>query len=173
MKKFFLGRLLREKILLLGFALLLVVVWGLSLAGRTFAVAREGRSLAVERATQEMWLKNQIAIETKAKAAAQRLDPRQTFDATRLVGELGVLAGEAGLTADISAQNTQRTDQLSFHTVQVSFRRVDLPALLRFYQALARHSPYIALEQVSLATDRGAPGQLNATFRAVSVEQAR
>ncbi len=173
MKSFYLGRLLREKILLLGFALLLAFVWVLSLAGRTFAFGREWRSLAVERATQEMWLNNQIAIETKAKAAAQRLDPRQTYDATRLVGALGQLAADAGLTPDISAQNTQRTDQLSFHTVQVSFRRVDLPALLRFYQALAKRSPYIALEQVALTVDRGAPGQLNATFRAVSVEQAR
>ena len=173
MKGFFLGRLLREKVLLLGFALLLALVWGLSLAGRTFAFGREWRSLAVELATQEMWLKNQVAIETRAKAAAQRLDPRQTYDATRLVGELGQLAAAAGLTADISAQNTQRTEQLSFHTVQVSFRRVDLPALVRFYQALAKRSPYIALEQVSLTIDRGAPGQLNATFRAVSVEQAR
>ena len=173
MKSFFLGRLMREKILLLGFALLLVLVWGLSLAGRTFSFGREWRSLAVERATQEMWLSNQLAIEAKGKAAAQRLDPRQTFDATRLVGELSQLASAAGLTADISAQNTQRTGQLSFHTVQVSFRRVDLPALLRFYQALANRSPYIALEQVSLTVDRGAPGQLNASFRAVSVEQAR
>jgi hypothetical protein len=173
MKGFFLSRLLREKVLLLGFALLLALVWGVSVTGRTFAFGREWRSLAVERATQEMWLKNQLAIETQAKAAAQRLDPRQTFDATRLVGELSQMATDAGLTADISAQNTQRTDQLSFHTVQVSFRRVDLPALLRFYQGLAKRSPYIALEQVSLTVDRGAPGQLNATFRAVSVEQAR
>jgi hypothetical protein len=173
MKGFFLGRLLREKVLLLGFALLSVLVWGLSLAGRTIAFGREGRSLAVERATQEMWLKNQPAIETRAQAAAQRLDPRQTYDASRLVGELSQLAADAGLTADISAQSTQRTDQLSFHTVQVSFRRVELPALLRFYQALAKRSPYIALDQVSVTVDRGAPGQLNATFRAVSVEQAR
>jgi hypothetical protein len=173
MKNFFLGRLLREKVLLLGFALLLVVVWGLSLAGRTVAFGREWRGLAVERATQEMWLQNQLAIETKAKAAAQRLDPRQTLDATRLVGVLNRLAAEAGLAADISAQNTQRTDQLSFHTVQVSFRRVDMAALLRFYQTLAKHSPYVALEQFSLTVDRSAPGQLNGTFRAVSVEQAR
>lgn len=173
MKTFFNGRLFREKLLLLGFALLLVLVWGFGLAGRTRAGWTEWRSLAAERATQEMWLQNQTAIETKAKAAAQRLDPQQTLDATKLVGVLTQLATQAGLAADISAQSTQQTDKFAFNTVQVGFRRADLAALLNFYQEISKRAPYIALEQFSLTTDRATPGQLNASFRAVSVELYR
>ena len=173
MKAFFIGRLFREKLLLLGFALLLMLSWGLGLAGRTRAGWTEWRSLAAERANQEMWLQNQAAIETKAKAAAQRFDPQQTLDATKLVGVLNQLATQAGLAADISAQSTQRTDKFAFNTVQVGFRRADLAALLNFYAEISKRAPYIALEQFSLTIDRATPGQLNASFRAVSVELYR
>jgi hypothetical protein len=46
-------------------------------------------------------------------------------------------------------------------------------ALIKFYQELSKRSPYIALEQFSLTVDRATPGQLSASFRAVSVELAR
>ena len=46
----------------------------------------------------------------------------------------------------------------------------DLSALLKFYGELAQRSPYIGLEQFSLTIDRASPGQLNASFRAVSAE---
>jgi hypothetical protein len=55
----------------------------------------------------------------------------------------------------------------------VSFRRADLGALVRFYEALSARSPYVGLEQMTLTVDRGAPGQLNATFRVVAAELTR
>jgi type II secretory pathway component PulM len=173
MKTFFMGRVLREKVLLLGFGLLVLIVWGVSLAGRTRIFWTEWRGLAAERASQQVWLDNRTDIEAKAKAATQRLDSKQTLDATKLVGELSKLATQAGLTADISGQSTQRTDKFAFNTVQVGFRRADMGALIKFYQELSKRSPYIALEQFSLTVDRATPGQLSASFRAVSVELAR
>lgn len=173
MKTFFLGRVFREKVLLLGFGVLALVVWGASLTGRASRFWTEWRGLAAERASQQVWLDNRTGIEAKAKAATQRLDSKRTLDATKLVGELSKFATQAGLTADISGQSTQRTDKFAFNTVQVGFRRADMGALIKFYQEVSQRSPYIALEQFSLTVDRATPGQLSASFRAVSVELAR
>jgi hypothetical protein len=170
MKAFFLGRALREKVLLLAFTALALLIW----AGRVTGLGRtwwsDLRITKSELATQQLWLKNSPAIETQTASAAKSLDPAKTINATRLVGELTALVSSAGLNADIGSQRTERTSQFAFHSVQVNVRRADLAALLNFYTELSHRAPYIGLEQFSLATDRASPGQLNASFRVVSVE---
>lgn len=170
MKPFFLSRAFREKILLVAFAALALLIWGGSLLTRGRKRADEWRSARTELATQQMWLANRAAIDAKAAAATQSLDPAKTLNGTRLVGELNALAAQAGLAADINSQRSERTNQFAFHTVQINFRRADLSALLKFYGDLSQRSPYIGLEQFSLSVDRASPGQLNASFRAVSAE---
>lgn len=170
MKTFFLGRALREKILMVLFTALALLIWGSGLLNRGQKRLDDWRSVRIELATQQTWLANRASIDAKAAAATKSLDPKLTLNATRLVGELNAIAGHAGLSADINSQRSERTDQFAFHTVQVNFRRVDLAALLKFYGELAQRSPYIGLEQFSLTVDRASPGQLNASFRAVSAE---
>jgi hypothetical protein len=170
MKQFFLGRALREKLLLVAFAALALLIWGSGLLNRGQQRWDEWRGVRTELATQQAWLANRAGIAAKVAAATKSLDPAKTLNATRLVGELNAISARAGLTADINSQRSERTDQFAFHTVQINFRRVDLAALLRFYGELSQRSPYIGLEQFSLTVDRGAPGQLNASFRAVSAE---
>jgi len=173
MKRFFLGRALREKVLLLAFAVLAFALWGSSVAKRVSARLGEWKSARAEYATQQIWINNAPAIASRAEAATHSLERAQTLNATRLVGELSNLAAQAGLTADIGSQRTERTDQFAFNTVQVNFRRSELAPLLRFYSALAQRAPYMSVEQFSLATDRANPGALNVSLRVVSVELAR
>ena len=170
MKAFFLSRGLREKVLLLAFAATALLIWAFRVLGRVEALRDDWRSAQTELTAQKVWMQNAPAIDARAAAATKSLDPFKTLNATRLVGELNQLASQAGLTADISGQRTERTSQFAFHTVQVNFRRVDLAALLTFYKALSKRSPYIGLEQFSLAVDRANPGQLNVSFRIVSAE---
>jgi hypothetical protein len=170
MKAFFLGRALREKILLLAFTLLALLIWLGRGLGRGRALWDDLRATRAELAAQQVWLGNRVAIETRAAGAIKSLDPAKTINATRLLGELNTLAVQAGLNADIGAQRTERTSQFAFHSVQVNVRRADLAALLKLYTELSRRSPYIALEQCTLAVDRANPGQLNASFRVVAVE---
>ncbi len=170
MKAFFFTRTLREKVLLLAFAMLALLIWAGQGLARSRALGREWRRAGTELATQQVWLGNAAAIDAQAEAAAKSLEPARTFNATRLVGELNALAGRAGLAADISAQRTDHTSQFAIHTVQVAFRRADLPSLLKFYRELSQRAPYIGLEQFSLAADRTNPGQLNASFRIGSPE---
>jgi hypothetical protein len=173
MKKFFLGRALREKILMLAFALLAVALWGSSVLGRARTRWADWHSAREEFATQQLWLNNADAIATRAAAATQSLEPARTLNATRLVGELSNLAAQSGLTADIGSQRTERTDQFAFNTVQVNFRRSDFAPLLHFYSDLMKRAPYISVERFSLVTDRANPGQLNVSLRVASVELAR
>jgi hypothetical protein len=173
LQHFFLSRMPREKALLLAFAVLALLTLGGHVLGRARLLAGDWRAARTEDAAQQVWLDHAGEIATRATAATHSLEPAQTLNATRLVGELSTLAAQAGLTADIGGQRTERTDQFAFHTVQVNLRRADLPSLLRFYTALAPRSPYIALEQFTVATERASPGQLNVSLRIVSVELAK
>ena len=170
MKAFFLGRALREKILLLAFTLLALLIWLGRGLGRGRALWDDLRTTRAELATQRVWLENRATIEARAAGATKSLDPAKTINATRLLGELNTLAAQAGLSADIGSQTTERTNQFAFHSVQVNIRRADLAALLKLYTELSGRSPYIALEQCTLAVDRANPGQLSASFRVVAVE---
>jgi hypothetical protein len=173
MKRYFLSRSGREKALLLAFAGIAALIWLFSATGRIRVLWQERNSLKAEHETQQTWLANRTAIEARAAAAVHQLDPAQTLNGTRLVGELNALATSAGLSAEVSGQRTERTVQFAFHSAQVSFRRADLGSLVRFYEALSARSPYVGLEQMTLTVDRGAPGQLNATFRVVAAELTR
>lgn len=170
MKAFFLGRALREKVLLLAFTLLAVLIWTGRGLGRLQTFRAELHATLAEQSTQRLWLANAAAIEANAVRATKSLDPAKTINVTRLVGDLNALIGGAGLNADIGSQRTERTNQFAFHSVQVNIRRADLASLVKFYTDLSARTPYIGLEQFTLAVDRANPGQLNASFRVVSVE---
>ncbi|MBI2497651.1 MAG: general secretion pathway protein GspM, partial [Opitutae bacterium] len=60
---------------------------------------------------------------------------------------------------------TQRTPQFAYHTIKVTFRRANLPALLNFYDELTKQAPYLNLESMALQTDRAAAGALNVTLQ--------
>lgn len=173
MKRYFLTRTVREQVLVLAFVLLAAGAWLIGGVGRVRDRWLEYRSLRAGQETQAAWLANREAIEQRAAAAVHQLEPAQTLNGTRLVGELNRLATAAGLSAEVSGQRTERTAQFSFHSAQVSFRRADLGALVRFYETLAERSPYVGIEQMTLTNDRGAPGQVNATFRVVAAELVR
>lgn len=170
LKAWFLGRLLREKVLVLGFVLLGALIW-LSSAAEAMKVNQ--RSLAAAKSeldAQGLWLDNRAVIEEAARSAASNLDASKTFDATFLVAEVTGMARRAGLTVNTEPPRTQRSPQFAIHTVQVSTRRAELAAVIRFYQELASKAPYLGLEQISIQGDRGAPGMLNVTLQIASVE---
>lgn len=173
MKRFFLARSLREKVLLAAFVGLAALTWFFSALGRARVLGLEWRSGAATLEEQQLWIGNQADIEAKARAATAQLDAVRTLNGARLIGELNTLAQAAGLAPEVSGQRTERTTQFAFHSAQVTFRRVEIGPLVKFYEEVAKRSPYVGLEQVSLVVDRGAPGTLNATFRVVAAELQR
>lgn len=173
LRALFLGRLLREKILLLAFTALAALMWLSNFSGRSSRVWRAHRVTALELANQTQWLANRVAIEAAALKAVKDLDPARTFDDTRLVGELNSLAKDNGLKFTNDTPRTERSGQFAMHTVQFNLPKADWLALQKFYAALAQRSPYVGIEQFSLAADPANPAQLNASLRVASVEIVR
>lgn len=168
MKSFYLAWTGRERALLLLFALIGLGWWAPSVLGRLGDWRREHHALRAEQQVQDIWLERQGEVEVRAAAAARALDPAKALDAAQAFAELNRLA--AGLNAEIAAQRSERVEQFALHTVQVTIRRADLPALVRFYEQLAARSPYLGIEQCALTVDRASPGLLNAVFRIHSIE---
>lgn len=170
LKVWFLGRLLREKILVLALVLTAALIW-LSSASEGLAASLRGfRAAEAQLAEQAIWLDNRDTIESAANAAAADLDPKKTYDATYLVAEVMGMARRAGLVVETEPPRTLRSAQFAIHSVQVTTRRAELAAVLRFYQELGRKAPYLGLESVSVQGDRGAPGMINVNLQVASVE---
>lgn len=171
LRAFFLGRLLREKLLLVAFALLGVLMWLSNTSKRLGAFWREQHSTTVALADQQRWLDNRKVLENAAQKAASRLDPAQTLDGTRLLAAVGTLAAEAGLRNTSSGTPTdQSSGQISIHTVPYTINRADWESLKKFYVALSARSPYIGIEKFTLNSDRANPAQLNLALTVSSVE---
>jgi hypothetical protein len=173
MKRFFLARSSRERVLLLAFTLALGVVWLLSAVDHLIGQMRDHRLAVIDAASQKLWLDSKAEIEGRAARAASSLVPERTFDATRLVGEVSSIAGHASLSPVVEPPRTQHADQFSYHTVQVSFRRASLESLVKFYRELSQRAPYLALEECSVTASRANPSELDAQFSIYSVEVSK
>ncbi len=173
LKAFFLGRLLREKLLLVAIAALVAVTLLSSFSKRAAAFWRQQRATTLTLAEQQAYLANRGTIEAGAQQAVKNLDPARTLDDTRLVGELNALARSQGLRFTNETPQTIRTGQFAVHTVQFNLQKSDWEALKRFYLELTKRSPYVGIEQFTLQADRANPAQLNASLRVSSVELVR
>ena len=170
LKAHFLGRLLREKLLLVTFTTLIALVVLSKFGQRAAVFWREAHATTVMLADQQQWLANRTAIEAGSREAVKNLDPARTLDDTRLVGELNALARAQGLKFTNDTPHTERIGQFAVHTVQFNLMKMDWEALKRFYLELTKRSPYIGIEQFVLQTDRASPVLLNASLRVSSVE---
>ncbi len=168
MKTFFQNRSLRERVLLLVFALIGLAWWAPVALRRSGALRRDLTEYKTDRETQELWLSRQAEIEARATAATRTLDPSKTLDASQAFAELNRMT--SGMTAEIGAQRTQQSEQFALNNVQVTIRRVDMAGLLHFYEQLGARAPYLGIEQCSVSADRANPGLVSAVFRVYSIE---
>ena len=174
MRAYFVSRLLREKILLLTFALLGAAIWLSGAAERASVQLKAIKETSVELDRQSRWLVERQRYEKEAQLAVEHLDPSGSLDSVRLQSELNTMARAAGLTNyDVSDSRTDRTPQFAVNSVQFSARNVDIRSLIRFYEAISRRAPYLGLEDFKLASSPSNPAQLTATWRVTSVEIAR
>lgn len=171
MKKFFNGRLLRERLLLLAFALIGATWWGAELITRGREQVLAWHSAREDAKVQRLWLEQAASVGARTAEMARRLDAAQTMNAAQAFAEVSRLA--QGLPLELGAQRTDRTDTFSLHSVQVTFRRVDMGGLLRFYEGVMSRAPYVGIDQCTISADRATPGMVNAVFRVYAVEAAK
>lgn len=173
MRAWFNRRNRREQVLVTAFVVMAALVWLSAAAGRLKGQLAIWRATRTDLAAQQLWLDRQQDIEVRSASAVRNLDPARTYDATKLVGTVNTLAAGAGLGVAIDPPVTQRTPRFAYHTTKVTFRRAALPALLSFYDELAKQAPYLNLESIILQTDRAAAGNLNATLQISATQIVR
>jgi hypothetical protein len=168
MKAFFLSRLFREKMLLLGLVMLVAVTWLTGALGRTARFKRAFFETSEQLTIQRGWLDRQASIEAEAKAAIQNLEPAKTFDGVRLQAEIDALAKRTGV-ANYSADPvlSDRTSQFTKHSMQLQIRNAEWDKLRNFYGELRKEAPYIGIEQFKIQV---ANGKHNMSIRVFSVE---
>ena len=172
LRAYFLGRLLREKILLMSFLAIGVLWWLSSTTGRAAKFWREQRATTSELSIQKQWLDRKVIIENEAKKAASRLDPAQTLDRSKLLSEVNKAANEVGLKNGLSSNATSdSTGQFTIHSIDYQVRDADYEALAKFYLKLNARAPYIGLERFILSpTSLADSTKLTLNLRITSVE---
>ncbi len=168
MKKFYQARSLRERILILIFALIGFGWWAPAALGRLGLLKHEISEYRIENETQQLWLARRSEIETRAAAAGRTLEPAKMLNASQAFSELSRMT--SGLNPEIVAGKTQQSDQFALNNIQVTIRRADPRGLLDFYTQLAARAPYLGIEQCVLSADRANPGMITAMFRVYSIE---
>ncbi|HWA29297.1 MAG TPA: hypothetical protein VG734_26840 [Lacunisphaera sp.] len=168
MKKFFNSKLLRERVLMLVFIGIGVLWWGSALVRRIGQNSQTWHLLGQEEALQREWLGKGATINDRTEKMAKKLDPAKTMNAAQAYAEVSRLT--AGLSAEMGAQRTDPSENITVHSLNVTLRRVDMAGLIRFYEGISSRAPYLGIEQCAITIDRGSPGLVTAVFRIYSIE---
>ena len=175
LRAYFLSRLLREKLLLLGMLLIAALWWLSAFAGHAGTFWRQQRSTTSALAEQKQWLDNRQAIEAAAQKAASRLDSGKTLDQTRLVNAVNQAAFDSGLRNNYASNSvtSETNGQFTVHSVEYQVTNADYATLARFYLNLQQRAPYIGIERFALASNRAEPAKLTLNLRISAVEIPR
>jgi hypothetical protein len=175
LRAFFLGRLLREKLLLVAFIAVGALIWLSGFSARAGQFWRAERSTTTELKLQDEWLRNEVRIQEAATQATAQFDASRTLDGNRLFTKVQALARDAGLR-NISNQGVQQgvtNGQFSVNTLQLQVSNADWEAIKRFYLLLNQNAPYVAIDQFTLTPVASNPTQLTLTLKVKSFEMPR
>lgn len=168
LRALFLRCQLREKLLVLAFALMGVLLWLSGFSSRAGKFWAEKRSTTTTLGYQAQLLGQSAAIEAAAQKAAEQLDAAKTLNENRLATTIQQLASEAGLRDGHSTPPTTTTSgKIAIHTLDYIVNRASWDTLLKFYQAIQAKSPYIGIVKFSLNATNG---QHNLSVTVSSIE---
>ena len=171
LRAFFLHRVLREKLLLVGFLGVAVVMWGSAFSSRASRFWRSQARTTAELKEQDKWLALRPQIEALTHDAAAKMDPAKTLDQTAFVVEVRRLATEAGVKFSSGAvKPDQSVGQFSINLLQLNITNTEWHAFAVFYQRLQERAPYMAVRDIALMPARGSPTQVTANLTIASFE---
>ncbi len=168
----FLARTRREKVLFAAFIAAIVLVWAGSLPGRFGDTLRDLDLARESLRRQDVWFDDRARIEADYARALESLNPELFPPRQQAVAQLESHARQVGLTPDISHSNSTKSDRLTFHTVNVSFNRVNFTKVAEFQRAVAAALPSVNLKSVVLSAPSRAPGaaEINARLTYEAIE---
>jgi hypothetical protein len=154
-RAYYLGRSLREKALLVGFALIGIVMWFSHFSGQVADFWRETRVTTTELAAQKRLLDNRDAIFASAQQAASKFNPASTLNGLQLTTAATGLAADAGLNQTNAGEEPDVSNgEFAVHTVRFEISKADWTSLTNFSIALQKHHPYISIESFQILADK-------------------
>src|SRR5476651_1657325 len=119
LRAFFLGCRLREKLLVVIFLAIAVLLWLSGFSKRASLFWREQHRTSLDLVDQAQWIANSASIEAAAQKAAGRLDAAKTLDGVRLLEAVQKMAADAGLrnTTSAAPSNPPGNGQFAIHTL--------------------------------------------------------
>jgi hypothetical protein len=154
-RAYYLGRSLREKALLAGFALIVVVMWFSHFAGQVGDFWREARVTTAELAAQTRLLNQRDAIFTSAQQAASKFNPASTLNGLQLTTAATGLAADAGLNQTNAGEEPDVSyGEFAVHTVNFEISKADWSSLTNFAIALQKRHPYISIKSFQIVADK-------------------
>jgi len=175
LRAFFLSRALREKFLLVGFAVLGVLMWLSNFSTRAGRVVTENRRTNATLREQKQYLDSREAVELAAQKAAAQFDPAKTYNAIRLQSIVQTLATEAGMKNPV-ASPLPRTSNGQFSVNSLEFKAniggsdAEWQKMTGFYKELQAKAPYLGIEKFTLALSGGQHALLM-TISSVEISQ--
>ncbi len=154
----------REKLLILLFSIVILIVWGSSLNDR-FSTWNHSRNLAqTDLEDQQQYLDRSDEYTEGLERALERVDPAKTYSGSQLSGEIDNLFRQSGLSgfADIDAVRTREGEIFNDHNIRVKLNKISITQIVEFNKLLSAKSPYINLQEVRLTANRRKPEQLSA-----------
>ncbi|MEO6244496.1 MAG: hypothetical protein ABIQ12_03590 [Opitutaceae bacterium] len=175
LRAYFLSRLLREKLLLIGLLAIGMLWWLSAFGSRAGQFWRTQRGTTATMEEQQLWLKNQPAIETRVQQSTSQFDAGKTLDRIKLVEALNQAAFEAGLRDNYGSNSAKSdtSDQVTLHSVDFLIRQADYSMLQRFYLNVQKRAPYIGIESFALQPNQADPNKVTLSLRASAVETIR
>jgi hypothetical protein len=170
----YLGRSLREKILLVGLALIAIAMWLAHFGGQVADFWRAAHATSRQLAAQQQLLDNRAAIFASAEQAASKFDPARTLNGIALTTAATDLAANAGLNNTHADEEPDVSNgQFAVHTLHFEIPKADWPALLSFAEALQKQHPYISIENFQILADKvGDTHTANMVLSSVEIERA-
>lgn len=171
LRLFFLGRVLREKLMLVGLLAVAVVLWASSYSSRGGQFWRAQHATTMQLKEQRFWLGRHAEIEAATHKAAAQMDPTKTLDSTGLSVEVGRLASEAGLTMNRGSVNQgAKIGQFSINSIRLNVSGANWDAFTSFYRKLQEEAPYLAITEIALQPMPQNPSQVTVVMNVVSFE---
>jgi hypothetical protein len=170
LRRYFCARTLREQWITILFAIVVLLFWTGLLLKRYSAVLKERSKISRVIETQNNWLKNKSAIETKLGVALAHLSREKTYTSSRLVAKVDTLARAANLRYELAKPQTHMAETFEFHTLQLDVKQASIEELLAFDASIEALFPYISLSSVRINANTQNPKQLDCRLEITSIE---
>lgn len=164
--KIYKERTLREKFLLLGFILVLFIIWSQSFLTKASTWNSERESASIELINQQKWLDREVQYAEALAIALEKVEPSKTFSAAQLSGQVDAVIREIKLEGktDIDPVQTRTSEIFNDHTMRLRLKGVTVQEFINFNRRLKSFSPYIAPESIRITKNQRRPQEMNIRF---------